>query len=184
MKQIHFKGSIRNLQNQFIKLEGLAIDFFDSNKNKWIPLIKEITIAKGEIDLTYHISKRKTVDKKIVEVIAKGLFPSFRLSWNTTSKVKKVFRAGGAVKINSDTETTVYFGELYLIEIPGEQKNISGLDFQQVAIPKLAEYDVFLKELISGFSNESPLEDKNIETNPGLSRESLSARSIEEDRTD
>ncbi|CAM1342452.1 hypothetical protein [Tenacibaculum amylolyticum] len=184
MKQIHFKGSIRNLQNQLINLEGLAIDFFDSSKNKWLPLIKGITVAKGEIEITYSISKRKTVDKKIIEVIEKGLFPSFRLSWNKTSKVNKVFRIGGAVEINSDTETTVHFGELYLVEISGKQKSTSGIDFQQVAIPKIAEYNVFFKELITGFNSKSSLETKNLDANPSLSREALSIRPVEDDSTD
>lgn len=185
MKQIHFKGTIRNLQNQLINLEGLAVDFFDSSKNKWLPLIKEITVAKGEIDITYNISKRKTVDKKIIEVIEKGPFPSFRLSWNKKQKVTKVFNTGGAVEIISDTEAVVYFGELYLVEISGKQKNTSGIDFQQVAIPKLAEYDVFIKELIIGINNdETLLKTKNLDTNLSLSREIQSIRPVEDDSTD
>ncbi|MEW7277907.1 PASTA domain-containing protein [Aquimarina sp. 2201CG1-2-11] len=169
MKQIHFKGSIRNLQNQLINLEGIAIDFFDSTKNKWLPIIKEITVTKGEIEVIYNISKRRTVDKKIIEVIEKGPFPSFRLSWNKKQKLTKVFCVGGAVEINSENEATVYFGELYLVEIPGKQKSTSGIDFQQVAIPKLAAYDVFFKELIS-------------KTN--TSERALNVRPIEDDSTD
>lgn len=180
MKQIHFKGSIRNLQNQLINLEGVAIDFFDSSKNKWLPLIKEITVAKGEIDIPYSISKRKATDKKIIEVIEKGLFPSFRLSWNKTSKINKVFRVGGAVEINSDTETTVHFGELYLVEISGKQKSTSGIGFQQVAIPKIAEYNAFFKELITGFNSESTLETKNLDVNPSLSREALNIKLVDD----
>ncbi|MEY4926082.1 MAG: chromosome partition protein Smc [Bacteroidota bacterium] len=117
-KKIQFSATIYDTSNTLIPNMSLVIQYFDTQTNKWEPLLKSTTengLLSAVFDFSPSPSKATILAAKINQIIAAGSMPTFRLISAVSLKlpVTELFATTSNLALNPEkTMFLAEFGEM------------------------------------------------------------------------